>query len=196
MKHGPHQLPTAPARVRQRRNLRVTGLLAAPLVGLVVILAACGSGSGSDPGGSKSAPTSSPTGAAGSSSSSQSGAVAFAQCVRSHGVPDFPTPRTGTSLSAGATRTTRTSSLRSRPARTCCLAGQPPTAAVDRTARPSSRSPTACRRTASRISPTRPATAPCRFPRESTRTHHSSNRRSRRAVRCCQITAPGLAAEP
>lgn len=60
MKHGPHQLPTAPARVRQRRNLRVTGLLAAPLVGLVVILAACGSGSGSDPGGSKSAPTSSP----------------------------------------------------------------------------------------------------------------------------------------
>lgn len=102
MKHGPHQLPTAPARVRQRRNLRVTGLLAMPLVGLVVILAACGGGSGSDPGGSKSAPTSPPGGAAGSSSSSQSGAVAFAQCVRSHGVPDFPDPQNGHFLISGS----------------------------------------------------------------------------------------------
>jgi len=102
MKHRPHQLPAAPAGPWQRRNLRVTGLFAASLVGLVAVLAACGGSSSSDPGGSGSAPASSPAGAAGSPSSSQSGAVAFAQCVRSHGVPDFPDPQNGHFLISGS----------------------------------------------------------------------------------------------
>ena len=36
--------------------------------------------------------------------SSQSGAVAFAQCVRSHGVPDFPDPQNGHFLISGSDR--------------------------------------------------------------------------------------------
>jgi hypothetical protein len=109
MDHGPHQPRTNPGRLRPRRGLRAAGVFAALLVGLAVILAACGGGSnpGSSSATSSSAPsasTSSPAsgGSSGSSGSSQSGAVAFAQCVRSHGVPDFPDPQNGHFLISGA----------------------------------------------------------------------------------------------
>lgn len=70
-------------------RLRKAGLPVAALAVLGLSLAACGSsGSSSDP--SSSAP------AAGSSSgSSQSGGLAFAQCVRAHGVPNMPDPQNG-----------------------------------------------------------------------------------------------------
>ncbi len=101
MKHRPHQPPPGPTRLRRRRRLRVTSLLAALLVGLALTLAACGGGS--DPGSSNSTSSSSSSGgSSGSSSSSQSGAVAFAQCVRSHGVPDFPDPQNGHFLISGS----------------------------------------------------------------------------------------------
>jgi hypothetical protein len=95
MNHGPYQRRTDPTRAGRRNGLRLTGLLAAFVAGLAVILAACG---GSDPG--TSTPTSAPA-AGGSSGSSQTGAVAFAQCVRAHGVPDFPDPQNGHFLISG-----------------------------------------------------------------------------------------------
>ena len=109
MDHEPHQLRTDPGAPRRRKSPRAAGVFAALLVGLAVILAACGGSS--DRGSSSatsssapSAPTSAPTsgGSSGSSSSSRSGAVAFAQCVREHGVPDFPDPQNGHFLISGA----------------------------------------------------------------------------------------------
>ncbi len=99
MEHRPHQPLTDLPRRGRWRMLRVTGLFAALLVGLAVILAACGGSS--DPGAAKSTSTSS-SGGSGSSSSSQSGTVAFAQCVRAHGVPDFPDPQNGHFLISGS----------------------------------------------------------------------------------------------
>lgn len=90
----------APSTRRPARLLRA-GLLLAPLAVLAILLGACSSsGSSAD----------SPSGASGSSTpqagsspgSSPGGAVAFAQCVRSHGVPDFPDPQNGHFLISGA----------------------------------------------------------------------------------------------
>lgn len=81
--------PRTDALMAWRRNRRrLTVLLAAFLSGLAVSLAGCGGGS--DPG--TSTPTSAP--AAGGPGSLSAG-VAFAQCVRSHGVPGFPDPQNG-----------------------------------------------------------------------------------------------------
>ena len=82
-------------------RMRRAGLLAAALAALAALLVACsGSGSSPDsPSGSSSQSASAAQG--GSSSGSQSGAVAFAQCVRSHGVPDFPDPQNGHVLISG-----------------------------------------------------------------------------------------------
>jgi hypothetical protein len=83
-------------------SLRQAGLLAAALTALTVLLVAC-SASGSSPDSpSGSSGQSAPAAQGGSSSGSQSGAVAFAQCVRSHGVPDFPDPQNGHFLISGA----------------------------------------------------------------------------------------------
>ena len=73
-------------------RLRRAGLFLVLLAALAILLGACGSSSGS----SADAP------AGQSSGSSQSGTVAFAQCVRSHGVPDFPDPQNGHFLISGA----------------------------------------------------------------------------------------------
>jgi hypothetical protein len=91
-------LPPASRPARPHRAGLFLTLLA--LLGLLV--AACGSGgSSSDPG--SSAPASSGSGPqAGSSSTAQSGQVAFAQCVRAHGVTDFPDPQNGHFLISGA----------------------------------------------------------------------------------------------
>lgn len=87
---------------RRRVHLRRAAPIAAVFVGLAIFLAACGGGS--DPGSSSSSSSSSPSasGSSGSSGSSQTGAVAFAQCVRSHGVPDFPDPQNGHFLISGS----------------------------------------------------------------------------------------------
>ena len=86
---------------RHPARLRRAWLFLALLAVLAILLGACSSsGSSAD----------SPSGQSGSSApqagsspgSSQSGAVAFAQCVRSHGVPDFPDPQNGHFLISGA----------------------------------------------------------------------------------------------
>jgi hypothetical protein len=90
------QAPAIPATgpSRPRTRLRRAGAVIALLAGLTIFLAACG-GSG---GGSAAGP---PTASA-SAGSSQGGAVVFAQCVRSHGVPDFPDPQNGHFLISGS----------------------------------------------------------------------------------------------
>ena len=64
------------------------GLITTVIAGLAVVLAACGGGPGRSGQGS-------------SSSRSQSGPVAFAQCMRSHGVTNFPDPPNGKFLIQG-----------------------------------------------------------------------------------------------
>jgi hypothetical protein len=71
-------------------------LLAALLAAAAILLGAC-SGSADPASGSGT-----PAAAGSSSGTSQSGAVAFAQCVRSHGVPDFPDPQNGHFLISSA----------------------------------------------------------------------------------------------
>ena len=89
--------PAAPATNAKRREarLRRAGPLIALLAVLAVLLGACGGGSGGSGSGQSGQDSPSP-------GSSQTGAVAFAQCVRSHGVPDFPDPQNGHFLISSA----------------------------------------------------------------------------------------------
>jgi len=75
-------------------GLRFAAAAAALFAGLAISLGACGSsGNGND--------NSSGSGNSGSSDG-QTGAVAFAQCMRSHGVTNFPDPQGGHFLISGA----------------------------------------------------------------------------------------------
>lgn len=72
--------------------LRRAGPLAAALATVALVAAACGGGS-KDPGAASAARTSTTVAPSGSSSSAQSrqaGLLQFSQCMRSHGVPNFP----------------------------------------------------------------------------------------------------------
>jgi hypothetical protein len=71
-------------------RLRRGGLVVATLLAVALLAAACGSGA-SGPGVAKSGPTTPPT-AGSSGSDSHRSALAYAACVRSHGVSDFPDP--------------------------------------------------------------------------------------------------------
>ena len=72
---------TGGSRQRQRRRPRLSGVLAV-MVGIALLTAACGSGPSSSSGDS--------TQAGGSTTHQKE--VAYAQCMRSHGVPKFPDP--------------------------------------------------------------------------------------------------------
>lgn len=85
---------------RRGARLRRAGLIIAVIAGLALFLGACG-GSPAGSGGPGSAPSGQDPSSPGAS---QSGAVAFAQCVRSHGVPDFPDPQNGHFLISGNDR--------------------------------------------------------------------------------------------
>jgi hypothetical protein len=63
-------------RGRRRPGSRPAGVLAGALAGTVLLIAACGGGS--------------PAAVAGSANYQK--AVAYAQCMRTHGVPDYPDP--------------------------------------------------------------------------------------------------------
>src|ERR1700685_2840016 len=65
-------------RDRQRPEFRSAGVLAAAVAGAAVLIAACGAGGGSSPA------------AAGPPAAQH--ALAYAQCMRSHGEPGFPDP--------------------------------------------------------------------------------------------------------
>ena len=72
---------------RRRRWIGGGGLLVAVLVAVAVLLAACGGGS------SPSASNSSTGGSTGGNGSTNGGVtVAFSQCMRSHGITNFPDP--------------------------------------------------------------------------------------------------------
>jgi hypothetical protein len=77
-----------------RGRIGGAGSVAAGLAGLILIVAGCTSGSAS-PGVANVSATSSTTGSSSSSPSAGSGKaspLAFSQCMRSHGVADFPDP--------------------------------------------------------------------------------------------------------
>ena len=71
------------------RRARTAGAIIVT-IGLTLLTAACGNSSSGGSGGSANA-----GGAAGSPPAGVSPAVAFARCVRAHGVPDYPDPGSG-----------------------------------------------------------------------------------------------------
>jgi hypothetical protein len=77
---------------RRAAWIRRTGALAAVVVGAAVALAACGGSSTS----SSNSPTSSAAGGSNASQTATSNKLAeFSQCMRAHGVSDFPDPVNG-----------------------------------------------------------------------------------------------------
>ena len=95
------QPPDTRRQARPCRSWRRGWLFLVPLTVLAILLGACsGQGSSADSPagqfGSAAPQAGSPTG------SSQSGAVAFAQCMRTHGVTDFPDPQNGRFLISGS----------------------------------------------------------------------------------------------
>lgn len=87
---------TITSRGRSRRYWSIAPALIA-LVGIALIASACGGGGASPGVASVNSTTSTTTASAGSSggantNSTGNEAIAFAQCVRAHGVPSFPDP--------------------------------------------------------------------------------------------------------
>ncbi len=81
-------------RVVSKRGIkRPSHLWAAAAVALGISIAGCSGGSTVPTAGSQPNTTAAPTGGSGSSGSSTlAEAVAYSQCIRSHGVPNFPDP--------------------------------------------------------------------------------------------------------
>lgn len=80
---------------RSRRGFGVRLAFAVLLASLGLLAAACGGGSKGPASGSGTATTTAPSGSSGSGSSgpsTQSEELRLAQCMRSHGVPNFPDP--------------------------------------------------------------------------------------------------------
>lgn len=75
----------------QLRRFREAGLLVAAMAAVALLATACASGS--SPGGANASPT---------VSQSQSAALAFSECMRSHGVANFPNPGSNGQLSISA----------------------------------------------------------------------------------------------
>jgi hypothetical protein len=71
--------PRHPGNTRPRHRLRRGGVLTAVFIAVSLCAAACGGGSGTDPSASQG-------------SDSAGKAVAYAECMRAHGVPNFPEP--------------------------------------------------------------------------------------------------------
>ena len=77
--------------IRDRRWRRRRGALASTLAALALLAAACG-GRASGPGVARGQSTPSTTTGSLSPGGSQTSAIAYAVCMRSHGVPNFPDP--------------------------------------------------------------------------------------------------------
>lgn len=82
--------PRRPIRLRLGR----AGFMLASLLGVGTLAAACGGGS-AGPGVAKADSTTSTTSGSSSQSSSYKSDLAYAACIRSHGVPNFPDPTPG-----------------------------------------------------------------------------------------------------
>lgn len=79
---------------RQPGRLRRAGFMVAALLAVGALVAACGSGPAS-PGVAQAPSSTSTTGGSSSQSSSYKSDLAYATCIRSHGVPNFPDPKPG-----------------------------------------------------------------------------------------------------
>ena len=81
-------MPTGPLsyKTRPRHRLRRGGVLAAVFIAVSFCAAACGGGSGAHP-----------SNASDSSPWSTARVIAYAQCMRAHGVPNYPEPSNGNS---------------------------------------------------------------------------------------------------
>lgn len=121
----PAQSAASPASSARRVRLpwRASALLAVPIA-LCVAVAACGGGSPTD--------ASSPSAAAGqgtSSSAAQAAELAYAECMRSHGDPDFPDPNSQggfAGASQGASSPIDTTSPQYTAANKVCAHLRPP----------------------------------------------------------------------
>jgi hypothetical protein len=83
---------TAPPGAEQRRTgIRRAGLLVTALVAVTLVLVACGSGSPSPRVASLGSTTPAASGSSSAGNPTKS-AVAYAQCIRAHGVPNWPDP--------------------------------------------------------------------------------------------------------
>jgi hypothetical protein len=95
--------PAAIHRLRQRRGLGATLVLVGLVATVGLLASACGGGS-QDPGVASAGRTTTTVAPSGSSSSDSSGETSqseqlqFAQCMRSHRVPNFPDPSPGGGL--------------------------------------------------------------------------------------------------
>jgi hypothetical protein len=80
------------AAARQRRDRdRRAGLLAVALAGAGVLVAGCSNGS-NGPGVAGAGASASPSSSMSAAASGEAQALAYAACMRSHGVPNFPDP--------------------------------------------------------------------------------------------------------
>jgi hypothetical protein len=73
-----------PRASRRRGRLMQAVAIAAALAGVVLLAAACGAGSAST--------TAAPESQGGSNSTDNADAISYTQCMRAHGVPNFPDP--------------------------------------------------------------------------------------------------------
>ena len=103
------------------RRLRLRAVLLPPgLVGLSLLVSACGGSPGSQVARLGSTTTNiSNTNSQPAVPARQRGAVAFSRCIRSHGVPNFPDPDSNGSLPAGAKQIAR-DNPRFQPAQAAC----------------------------------------------------------------------------
>jgi hypothetical protein len=82
--HKTRQIGTSPRANRRRGRLRRAVAIAAALAGVALLTAACGGGSAST--------TTPPASQGGTDAADYTAAVAYTQCMRAHGVPNFPDP--------------------------------------------------------------------------------------------------------
>jgi hypothetical protein len=94
MEQAPATRATADRWRAQTGRLRFAATATALFAGLAISLGACGSASGNNNNNASSGGS--------SSSGGQTGQVAFAQCMRSHGVTNFPDPQGGHFLISGS----------------------------------------------------------------------------------------------
>jgi hypothetical protein len=111
----------------------VDAMIAAAILALVLAAAACGGSTSSSAGPSSAGAGPSPAGGGGASSAFLAQALAFARCVRAHGIPNFPDPDNNGTFSKAALQQLGVSASRLRAAENTCplSAGPAPLTAQD-----------------------------------------------------------------
>jgi hypothetical protein len=99
MREGPVGTKRLLRRVTPRRRWALAAAVA--LIAAGVLVAGCGGGSGT-PGVAGAGSSSTSAAKPSSSGSSNGGALAYSRCMRSHGVPDFPDPKSNGTIQVNA----------------------------------------------------------------------------------------------